>query len=227
MSFRTATTIITEPNGKRTKVVATYGVDMTTYSGDKSLSAPYVSVTGRVYYERPSGYFPREPDVCGQVVDYIARAFPWLRAFMDLHLSDARTGKPMYALENGWYFLNGEPDYKHKGKITEASRIKAAQYLRTAPDVLANVTSKDDLKTLIDNVLAPAWQQQMHTMLALYGFTNDDNLERKTDLNTLILLYTNDKGDTYEQPLSDLSEVGLLVDPETDEQLDLIGYRVE
>lgn len=219
MSFRKATAVLTEADGQRIKIIATYGVE-------NSFSSPHISVTGEVYYEEPSGQFPQEPDACGQVIEDIKRAFPWLTTLMNLHLANTRTGEPMHALANGWYFLNGEPGYGQKGMITEASRNKAAQYLRTTPDILANVTSKKELQTLIDTVLCHAWEQQVHAVLALYGFTDESKITSHTSLNGLTLLYTDDEGCTYEQPLSDLSEVGLLVDPETDEELNLIGYRL-
>ena len=118
--------IITDNNGTRIKVIATYGIN-----DDR------ISVTGDVYYERQDNdgfFFDNEPDDCGMVHDRILQAFPWLRQLIDLHLADARTGAPMYALDNGWYWLReDDPNDRYNAIITDKSRRRAAQYLRTTP----------------------------------------------------------------------------------------------
>src|SRR4051794_18866771 len=83
----------------RRRVVATLDV-----------SRGYFSLTGEVY--EPHGTWSgaarhrndREPDACGQVTDELAAAFPQLRAFARMHLSDVESGEPMHALANGRYF---------------------------------------------------------------------------------------------------------------------------
>lgn len=101
--MHTVEDIITEANGTRIKVIVEYGVD-----NDR------IIVTGEVYYERQDNdgyFFDSEPDESGMVHDHILQAFPWLRPLIDLHLVDVRTGEPMYALDNGWYWLREqEPD---------------------------------------------------------------------------------------------------------------------
>ena len=168
MALKTATAIIPDPDNPdaRIKIIATYGIN------DRiARQSPYITVSGEAYKISPSGRTAREPYCWGQIVDEIANAFPWLAPLMALHSSDAQTGAPIHALANGWYFLNGEPDYNEPGAITEASRIKAANYLRTSPDVLAKVRSKSDLAELIDNVLGPAWKLQAESVLVLLGIT--------------------------------------------------------
>lgn len=153
--------IITDRNGTRIKVIATYGIN-----DDR------ISVTGEVYYERQDNdesFFDKEPDDCGMVHDRILQAFPWLRQLIDLHLADARTGAPMYALDNGWYWLRGHDLDPNNIAIDDDSRRHAAQYLRTAPHILESIDTKKDLARLIETTLAPAWEKQVDSTLALYG----------------------------------------------------------
>lgn len=42
----------------------------------------------------------------------------------------------------------------------------------------------------------------------------------------LILIYEDTNGTKYEQPAIDLTDIGTLIDPETGEDLELIGYRL-
>lgn len=44
------------------------------------------------------------------------------------------------------------------------------------------------------------------------------------DLDKLILVYRDASGEEHHQPASDLMEAGTLVDPETDEDMDMIGW---
>lgn len=172
--------ILAETNGTRVKVIAEYGID-----NDR------IVVTGELYYERQDNdgcFFGDEPDECGMVHDRILQAFPWLRSLIDLHLSDARTGAPMHALDNGWYWLReDDPNNRYATVITDKSRSRAAQYLRTTPHMLKGIKTREDLTRLIETKLAPAWEKQVDSMY---------------------IVYTDDDGCLYEQPLSDLPDVG-------------------
>lgn len=210
--------ILTETNGTRIKVIATYGIN-----DDR------ISVTGEVYYERQDNdgfFFDHEPDDCGMVHDRILQAFPWLRQLIDLHLADARTGAPMYALDNGWYWLReDDPNDRYNAIITDKSQRRAAQYLRTTPHMLENIETKDDLARLIETTLVPAWEKQVESTLALYGLSPYAPKIHK-DLSSMIIVYTDDKGCLYDQPLSDLPDVGTLIDPDTDDDMTIVGYRL-
>ena len=46
------------------------------------------------------------------------------------------------------------------------------------------------------------------------------------DIDGLVLIYQNDKGELFEQYASELPEVGMLID-DTGEDMELIGYRTE
>lgn len=210
--------IIADNNGTRIKVIATYGIN-----DDR------ISVTGEVYYERQDNdgfFFDNEPDDCGMVHDRILQAFPWLRQLVDLHLADARTGAPMFALDNGWYWLReDDPNDRYNAIITDQSRRRAAQYLRTTPRMLENIETKEDLARLIETTLAPAWEKQIDSTLALYGLSPYAPKIHK-NLDSMRIVYTDDQKRLYEQPLSDLPDVGTLIDPDTGDDMEIVGYRL-
>lgn len=210
--------IITDNNGTRIKVIATYGIN-----DDR------ISVTGEVYYERQDNdgfFFDNEPDDCGMVHDHILQAFPWLRQLVDLHLADARTGAPMYALDNGWYWLReDDPNDRYNAIITDKSRRRAAQYLRTTPRMLEAIETKEDLARLIEITLAPAWEKQIDSTLALYGLSPYAPKIHK-DLDSMLIVYTDEQKRLYDQPLSDLPDVGTLIDPDTGDDMEIVGYKL-
>lgn len=210
--------ILTETNGTRIKVIATYGIN-----DDR------ISVTGEVYYERQDNdgfFFDNEPDDCGMVHDRILQAFPWLRQLIDLHLADARTGAPMYALDNGWYWLRGHGLDPNNIAISDDSRRHAAQYLRTTPCVLKDIKTKEDLARLIETTLAPAWEKQVDSTLALYGLLSPYAPKIHKNLDSIHIVYTNEQKCLYEQPLSDLPDSGTLVDPDIDDDMTIVGYKL-
>lgn len=211
--------IITDNNGTRIKVIATYGIN-----DDR------ISVTGEVYYERQDNdgyFFDSEPDESGMVHDRILQAFPWLRQLVDLHLSDARTGTPMYALDNGWYWLRkDDPNDRYNAIITDKSRRRAAQYLRTTPCMLKDIKTKEDLARLIETTLAPAWEKQVDSTLALYGLLSPYAPKIHKNLDSMHIVYTDEKKCLYDQPLSDLPDSGTLIDPDTGDDMEIIGYKL-
>lgn len=210
--------ILAETNGTRVKVIAEYGID-----NDR------IVVTGELYYERQDNdgcFFGDEPDECGMVHDRILQAFPWLRSLIDLHLSDARTGVPMHALDNGWYWLReDDPNNRYATVITDKSRSRAAQYLRTTPHMLEGIETREDLARLIETKLAPAWEKPVASALALYGLSPYAPKIHK-DLNSMHIVYTDDKGCLYDQPLSDLPDMGTLIDPDTGDDMEIVGYKL-
>lgn len=214
-TMHTAQRTLTEADGTKTTIVAHYGID-----NDR------VSITGDVYYDRDdkTPLINLDPDTCGQVYDDLERAFPWLKPLMELHLSNVRTGEPIYALDNGWFWLHeDEADGPH---ITTVSRRRAARYLRTTPGMLEGVRTKNDLEALINTTLAPAWKKQIDAALALYGLSTDHKPQVNKDLDSLQIIYTDDKGCLYTQPLSDLPDSGTLVDPDTGDDMEIVGYTI-
>lgn len=210
--------IITDTNGTYIKVIATYGIN-----------DDHISVTGEVYYERQDNdgfFFDNEPDDCGMVHDRILQAFPWLRQLIDLHLADARTGAPMYALDNGWYWLRGHELDPNNIAISDDSRRRAAQYLRTTPRMLEAIETKEDLARLIETTLAPAWEKQVDSALALYGLLSPYAPKLNQNLDSMHIVYTDEQKRLYEQPLSDLPDVGTLIDPDTGDDMEIVGYKL-
>lgn len=205
--------IITETDGTRVKVIVDVAIDNNR-----------ISVTGAVYEAAKGRRFRKHPDRYGQVTDDLRRAFPWLVPLIDLHLSDVRTGEPLYALDNGWFWLHD--DEADGPLITSTSRRRAARYLRTTPGMLEGVRTKNDLEVLINTILAPAWKKQMDAALALYDLSTGHKPQVNKDLESLQIIYTDDKGCLYTQPLSDLTEVGTLVDPDENTDLTIVGYTI-
>lgn len=215
-TMRTVQYTLHEADGSLTTVIAHYGI-----RNDR------VSITGEVYYNREDDQTPPanlDPDKCGQVCDEIKQAFPWLKPLMELHLADAYTGAPMYALDNGWFWLH--EDEADGPLITTVSRRRAARYLRTTPDMLKGVRTKNDLEALINTTLAPAWKKQIDAALALYGLSTGHKPQVNKDLESLQIIYTDGKGCLYTQPLSDLPDSGTLVDPDTGDDMPIVGYTI-
>lgn len=214
-TMRTVQYTLHEADETLTTVVVHYGI-----RGDR------VSVMGEVYYDRDdqTPLTNLDPDKCGQVCDEIKRAFPWLEPLMELHLADAYTGAPMYALDNGWFWLH--EDEADGPLITTVSRRRAARYLRTTPDMLEAVRTKNDLEMLINTTLAPAWKKQIDAALALYDLSTGHKPQINKDLESLQIIYTDDKGCLYIQPLSDVFEVQGFIDPDTHDKLTIVDYTI-
>lgn len=68
--------------------------------------------------------------------------------------------------------------------------------------------------------------KQMDAALALYDLSTGHKPQVNKDLESLQIIYTDDKGCLYIQPLSDLSDVGTLVDPNEDTDLTIVGYTI-
>ena len=66
----------------------------------------------------------------------------------------------------------------------------------------------------------------MDAALALYDLYTGHKPQINKDLESLQIIYTDDKGCLYTQPLSDLTEVGTLVDPDGDTDLTIVGYTI-
>lgn len=78
---------------------------------------------------------------------------------------------------------------------------------------------------LIETKLAPAWEKQVASALALYGLSPYAPKIHK-DLNSMHIVYTDDKGCLYDQPLSDLPDMGTLIDPDTGDDMEIVGYKL-
>ena len=67
----------------------------------------YISITGSVFpYKCKTAHF------CGCCHEYIVKAFPKLKKYINLHLNDCKTALPMHCYSNALYHLmNGKPEY--------------------------------------------------------------------------------------------------------------------
>lgn len=109
----------------------------------------------------------REPDICGSIHDLILPVFPHLSLIQSMHLSDSVTGEPLYALENGWYWFNNAQDWDEQNQwFTPAQR--AGHYLRCSPNLLTEITTKEQFAQLVD-WLRPAWRKQAQATRAIYN----------------------------------------------------------
>ena len=151
-SLHTTPKVTVMDYGQRLTVEITYGWQH--FSGN---AHPHFTIMG-------SGWYPGDPlddpTVGGQMVDEnVLKVMPWLRPIKDLHLHNAITGEPMYAVANGWYWFVGDTDNFPPGWRTMASHERAAAYLKVDPAYLVNVQTKDDLIEVIETQLKPLWKK--------------------------------------------------------------------
>ena len=103
---------------------------------------PYWSVTGEI--REPHQISRGDVAACGCLHYEIARHWQELQPIIDMHLADDK-GKPLYAIENGWYFLAGhfggagEPYHAGKDHRQTAPPINslASHFRITVADAIA------------------------------------------------------------------------------------------
>lgn len=125
----------------------------------KPNKTPYLTITGEFWEKRPNKNSSRwdDPDYCGRLQEIITKHTDRFNDLIALHLSDAITGEPLHALENGFYHLkNGYPE-------------KAAKLLRIDAQQLTGITTKDQLAQLIESQLKNQWQLERDAVVEKYG----------------------------------------------------------
>lgn len=122
-------------------------------------SRPYFSVTGTLWTSAAGARSGSDRYYIsgGCIHEDITAAFPELAPVVALHLADD-DGAPMYAVENGWYYMQqGEWD-------------SLARHLRVPYDALphpACVTSKDLFVECVVNTERKRWKREAAAALAI------------------------------------------------------------
>lgn len=119
------------------------------------------SITGEVYQAGKRG--DRNLISAGCCHEEILKARPDLKLFVDLHLSTAK-GVPMYAIENGFYFLkNGGNTGTPKEVCMDHFRINEIEF-----DQIAIAEDSLHLQTIIEKMGLPArWEVQANQAIKL------------------------------------------------------------
>lgn len=159
---------IIEHEGRTIRVEAVYGL---AYIGDQP---QYFSLTGSVWEKRENGRFPSEPDSGGQCVEEILAAFPWLALMAQVHLNNAVTGEPLYAVENAWFWFTADkhdsryPLTYPKGYKEMTGAERAASYLSVDPSFFTGVKTKDQFSARVD-LLRPTWAALARQVIEIYA----------------------------------------------------------
>lgn len=92
--------------------------------------------------------------------------------------------------------------------------------------MLKDIKTKEDLARLIETTLTPAWEKQVDSTLALYGLPSPYAPKIHRNLDSMHIVYTDEQKRLYEQPLSDLPDVGTLIDPDSGDDVAIVGYKL-
>jgi len=156
------------------------------YRGDLIVSIrirrDYFSITGEISTaaERRKG----DAQVCGCIHEQILQVFPQLKPFVDLHLAEVETGRPLHAYENGYYFAAGalggigEPYHagnkKEAGKYSQEAQALLCEHLRVSKErgQIILKSMKEAAKAAFDNCAKeeePRWAQEASSAVKLFS----------------------------------------------------------
>lgn len=186
--------VITDEFGEEVRLQATYGIQ----NG-------HFTVTGEGWYKKPSGRYPSEPDVVGQIAD-LRRAFPWLRTIMNMHLADAVTGEPLYAVENSLFWLRSlvtKYEYCPEEWKGFDGRQRAASYLDCPVDLIPKEDlPKEEQRAALEEVvrkLAPAWAAKAYATRVLYDLGGHDTVSAEQIAERVLDAHYGDDSDWAEE----------------------------
>lgn len=131
-------------------------VALTHLEGNKR---PYWSFTADVF--EPGR---REMSSGGAMTEAIAKHFPDLAPFVDLHLADD-SGEPMYAVENGWYHMGEGAHHKEFDVAILARHLRVSEH--DAQSIRDGVPAGDKSAfTAIVEGMRPRWKQESDALRA-------------------------------------------------------------
>lgn len=130
---------------------------------------PYFTITADAWVNDPakeiSSAKNRERDIdAGRCLhDMILTIMPSLSQMITMHLRDALTGEPLYALSNGWYHYSNPSN--HNNHLTPSQR--AADYLGVSPDWFTDDMDESAFAETVD-ALRGMWYSQARITHELY-----------------------------------------------------------
>jgi hypothetical protein len=123
-----------------------------------SSSSPYFSITGRIKDTtvcRDGGII-----ACGCLHEDILKADPSLSGLVSMHLSD-QDGTPLYAVENGFYYLTNETHHKFLASHLRISDALAAEMIEKQP------TKKEFSDFVLEQ--HPRWESEAKETIEKYA----------------------------------------------------------
>jgi hypothetical protein len=118
-----------------------------------------ISQTNHTYFSFTYSLYERGRNVAGGAnSELIVKVFPEAKKYINLHLSDAVTGMPMYALENGYYYLENPQTYS-TDVVAEHFRISMPEAKKLQVLTKKGAFTKEDCLTFVESQ-KPRWKKE-------------------------------------------------------------------